>query len=187
MSLAWLNAGALLATFAVGFLCEGRANVSAEVALTVSQQRFAIHLLGGLFTAVLTLVVHPIALTYFMGTGRWVQEVVAAYRMPESIWIQARQIKQRTFPFVLGSILLIIATAALGAATDRGLIDRNLHMAGAVLAIGFNLWSYLREYEAIRANGELLDQIMGEVTRMRRERGLSSPISARGNSMTLSG
>ncbi|MBI3466061.1 MAG: hypothetical protein HY000_23855, partial [Planctomycetes bacterium] len=112
-------------------------------------------------------------LTYFMGTGRWVQEVVAAYRLPESLWDQTRRLKQRTFPLVLGGILLIIGTAALGAATDRGLIDRNLHLAGAVLAISFNFWGYLREYVAIRANGELLDQIMGEVTRMRRERGLA--------------
>ena len=173
MSLALLNAVALLATFTVGFLCEGRANVSADVPLTVYQQRFALHLLAGLFTAVLSLVVHSLALTYFMGTGRWVQEVVAAYRLPDSLWNQARQLKQRTFPFLLGSILLIIGTAALGAATDRGLIDRNMHLAVAVLAISFNFWSYLREYVAIRANGELLDQIMGEVTRMRRERGLS--------------
>ena len=173
ISLALLNAGALVATFTVGFLCEGRANVSADMPLTVSQQRFAFHLFAGLFTAVLTLVVHCLALTYFMGTGRWVQEVVAAYRLPETLGNQARLLKQRTFPFVLGSILLIIGTAALGAATDRGLIDRNLHLAGAVLTISFNFWSYFREYVAIRANGELLDKIMGEVNRMRRERGLA--------------
>ena len=173
MGLAFLNAVALLATFSVGLLCEGRASVSTDVPLTISQQWFAIHLLAGLFTAVLTLVVHCMALTYFMGTGRWVQEVVAAYQLPDSLWGQARRLKQRTFPFVLGSILLIIGTTALGAATDRGLIDRNLHLALAVLAVGFNFWSYLREYLAIRTNGDLLDRIMGEVNRMRRDRGLS--------------
>ena len=173
VGLAVLNALALGATFSVGFLCEGRAGVSADLSLTVPQQRFAMHLIGGLFTVVFTLVVHCMAFTYFMGTGRWVEEVVAAYQLPDSLWTQARRLKQRTFPFVLGSILLIIGSAAMGAATDRGLIDRNLHLAGAVLAIGFNFWSYLREYLAIRANGLLLDQIMGEVTRMRRERGLS--------------
>ena len=172
VGLAFVNALALAATFTVGFACEGRAAVSPDVPLTVVQQRFAVHLLAGLFTAVLTLVVHCMAFTYFMGTGRWVQEVVGAYGMPASLWDQARRYKQRALPFVVGSILLIIGTTSLGAATDRGLIDGNVHLAAAVLAIGFNFWSFLREYRAIRANGDLLETIMGEVGRMRRERGL---------------
>ena len=53
-----------------------------------------------------------------------------------------------------------------------GIIGRNIHLALATLAVGFNFWSYLVEYQAVVANGELINRIMGEVTRMRRERGL---------------
>jgi hypothetical protein len=170
--LASLNTIVLLMAFAVGFLSEGRVNVSPGVPLTDAQRMFTIHLMAGLSAALLTLLLHSLILTYFIGTGRWVQEVVKAYRLPESLWEQSRRLKSRALPYILGSILLVITTAILGAASDRGLLDRNIHLALATLAVGFNLWSYFAEYHAVVANSELINQIMVDVKRMRRERGL---------------
>jgi hypothetical protein len=162
----------LLMAFTVGFLSEGRVNVSPGVPLSDAQRMFTIHLIAGLSAALLTLLLHSLIFTYFIGTGRWVQEVVKSYRLPESLWNQSRRLKSSAFPFILGSILLVIITAILGAATDRGLLDRNIHLALASLAVGFNFWSYVAEYHAVVANSELINQIMNEVTRMRSERGL---------------
>ena len=90
IGMAGLNSLVLLATFAVGFVCEGRAHVSADGALTTAQRMFTMHLLGGLSAALLSLLLHSLVFTYFIGTGRWVQEVVKAYGLPGSIWEDAR-------------------------------------------------------------------------------------------------
>jgi hypothetical protein len=173
VGLAVLNTLALGATFAVGLFAEGRADLTAETPLSEAHRYFTLHLFGGLFSSLITLLVHSLVFTYFIGTGRWVQEVVKAYRLSESIWNESRGLKLKALPFILVSIALVITTATLGAATDRGMLDSTIHLALAVLALGCNLWSYVWEYQAIEANGNLITGIMAEVTRMRQQRGLS--------------
>jgi hypothetical protein len=165
----------MLATFALGFICEGRANVRGDEPLTTVQRMFTLHLLGGLASTLLSLMLHSLVFTYFIGTGRWVQEVLNAYRLPSSIWEEARRLKMRALPFILGSISLMIATATMGAASDRGLLNHNVHLMTAVLAVMVNFWSYLREYQLVAANNQIIARVMQEVTRMRRERGLDVP------------
>ena len=46
-----------------------------------------IHFLLGLLTVLAGLLVHSIVFTYFLGTGKWVKEVVRVYRLPD--WIEA--------------------------------------------------------------------------------------------------
>jgi hypothetical protein len=172
VGMAGLNGILLLVTFTVGFVCEGRAHVSPDASLTAAQRMFTLHLLSGLAAALLSLLLHCVVFTYFIGTGRWVQEVVKAYGLPGSLWERSRALKMRALPFILGSILLVIATATCGAATDRGVLNRNVHLIMAILAIGMNFWSYLREYQVVVANNQIIMDIMAQVTRMRRERGL---------------
>ena len=172
IGLASLNSVVLLMAFTVGFLSEGRANLTPAGPLSAAQRMFTIHLISGLSAALLTLLLHSLIFTYFIGTGRWVQEVVKAYQLPETFWRKSRTLKMQALPFILGSILLVMTAAILGAATDRGLLDRNIHLALAALAVGFNFWSYLAEYRAVVANSELITHIMDEVNRIRRERGL---------------
>jgi hypothetical protein len=172
VGLATLNTIILLMAFVVGFQSEGRVHVSPGVPLSDAQRMFTVHLIAGLSATLLTLLLHSLIFTYFIGTGRWVQEVVKSYGLPESLRSQSRGLKSRTFPYILASTLLVITTAIVGAATDRGLLDRNIHLALATITIGSNFWSYVAEYQAVIANSELISQIMGEVTRMRRERGL---------------
>jgi hypothetical protein len=172
LGLAGLTGIILLLSFTVGFACEGREYVHADVPLTPAQRLFTVHLLSGLLASLLSLLLHSLVFTYFIGTGRWVQEVVQAYGFPGSIWERARALKMRALPFILGSILSVIAAATLGAATDRGLLDRNAHLVAAVLAVGCNFWSYLREYQVVAANNQLIIEIMEQVNRKRRERGL---------------
>ena len=172
IGLASLNAVALLLTFAVGLFSDGRSNLEAEGSATDAQELFTVHLLAGLATAVLTLLVHSMAYTYFMGTARWVHEVVVAYSLPESIYAQASALKSRTFLFVLVSMLLVITTAVCGAACDTGFIESTSHLTLAIAAIGFNFWSYVVEYRSIQANGSLLERVLSDVRGIRHEYGL---------------
>jgi hypothetical protein len=172
VGLAALNTGFLVATFTIGFFAEGREGLASGSADAAALWPFTVHFLLGLFTTLLTLLVHSLAFTYFIGTGRWVDKVVSCYSLPRDLWNQSRSLKMRALPAILGGIFLVFAATMLGAAVDRGLVGSTLHMTVAMAAILFNLWSYLREYRALSANGGLIDYIMGEVKRMRRERGL---------------
>jgi hypothetical protein len=172
LGMAGLNTILLLVTFGVGFVCEGRAYIGPDASLTATQRMFTFHLLGGLAAALLSLLLHSLVFTYFIGTGRWVQEVVKAYGLSGSLLENTRALKIRALPFILGSVLLVIATATCGAATDRGLLDRNVHLIIAVCAIAVNFWSYLREYQVVVANNQIIVDIMAQVTQMRRELGL---------------
>jgi hypothetical protein len=119
-----------------------------------------LHFLIGLVTTMATLLVHAIVCTYLLGTGKWVKEVVRVYRLPG--WLEGIAVrnKRRAFPFELGGMLLIGATACLGAAVDtRRDISSLWHLAAAAVAIGFQLGAFLAEYVAIVAQARLLLEV----------------------------
>lgn len=88
-----------------------------------------VHFLLSLITTMGVLLVHSVAFTYFLGTGKWVKEVVRVYRLPEWVHSQALKNKRKAFPFELGSMLFIGAAAWLGGASDtRANFDPNWHL-----------------------------------------------------------
>ena len=77
-TLATFNALALLVTYGVGWLSWQRGSVR-----HAEDPTYLVHFILGLSTAVLTLLVHCLIFTYFLGTGRWVKEVGLAYDLPD--------------------------------------------------------------------------------------------------------
>src|SRR5262245_21075957 len=73
------------------------------------------HFVLGLFTSVGVLLVHCLAITYFLGTGRWVKEVCLSYGLPDERWPrETRDIKRRNTPYAILAMLATIGTAAAG-------------------------------------------------------------------------
>src|SRR5262249_57584292 len=84
--------------------------------LTAEGSLYLTHFVLGLFGAVAVLLIHCLAITYFLGTGRWVKEVCLAYGLPDERWPrQTRNIKRGNTPFAILAMLVTIATAAAGA------------------------------------------------------------------------
>src|SRR5215475_117947 len=77
--LAAFNFFVLLLTFAVGWLSRWRGSLT-----NGDDPTYMIHLYLGLLAVILTLGVHCLIFTYFLGTGRWVKEVALAYRLPDA-------------------------------------------------------------------------------------------------------
>src|SRR5438132_1440730 len=77
------------------------------------------HFLAGLSAAILTLFIHCLIFTYFLGTGRWVKEVKLAYKLSDKPlpWL-TRELKRWVFPPALFAMLAAIATGAAGAAAQ---------------------------------------------------------------------
>jgi hypothetical protein len=140
---------------------------------------FWYHWLLGLATAVVTLFVHCLIFTYFLGTGRWVKEVKLAYRLPdEPLPKLTRDLKRRVFPPALFSMLAAIATGAAGAAAQVRVAPWELHFALATLTLLVNLWAFRIEIRCLQTNVRVLDEVLVEVDRLRTVHGLVSNAEA---------
>jgi hypothetical protein len=132
-----------------------------------------VHFVLGLTTALTTLFVHCLVLTYFLGTGRWVKEVCLAYGLPDDdLPRQTRDIKRRNTPRVILAMLLTIAATAAGMAAQQRAWPGWVHLAFALLTIFVNFYVFVVEFSNVRLNGHLLDAVTAQVERIRAERGL---------------
>lgn len=140
------------------------------------------HMLTGLAALTFSTLLHAIIFTYFMGTGRWIEETSVAYRLDPD-WHQRNQrIKYRTLPGILICVLLMITTGALGAAADpaspvtldgfAGLSGTTLHFGVSLVMVLVNLIVHSTEYTAVSRNMQLIEGVLAEVRRIREERGL---------------
>lgn len=135
--------------------------------------------LASLFSASL---VHAIWLTYFMGTGRWMEETCRAYKLSDEFQKENRSMKYGTMAAVFGVFLLLLLTGGLGAAVDPGSsVDFRgwggfsgplIHFLVASLTIGTNLAVNSWQYLTIARNHALIETVMSDVRRIRSERGL---------------
>ena len=172
--LATLNGLMLAVAFVLGALSKLRDGVH-----NPSDQIFWYHFLFGLSAALLTLLVHCLIFTYFLGTGRWVKEVKIAYKLPdEPLPKLTRDLKRRVFPPALFAMLTATFTGAAGAAAQVELSRWELHAALATLTLLVNLWAFWIEYDCLRINVRVLREVMIEVDRKRAVRGLPSNAEA---------
>jgi hypothetical protein len=168
--LATANAFGLLASFTLGWVSKlsGGYQESANA-------HFMYHFYCGLFTAICTLLVHCLILTYGLGTGRWVREVSLVYGLPDApLYKTTRDLKRTTTPLALGAMLGTIAAAAMGAGVQLQGWTWLTHLTGACLAIGLNGWAYIVEFRGLRKIEAILIAVYAEVDRVRAERGLPS-------------
>jgi hypothetical protein len=146
---------------------------------TPGDQVFWYHFLFGLSAAMLTLLVHCLIFTYYLGTGRWVKEVTIAYQMPDEPWHKTtRELKRKVFPPALFAMLTAIATGAAGAAAQVGVSPWMVHATLATLTLAVNLWAFRVEYRCLQENVGVLNEVMAAVDCIRARRGLPSNAEA---------
>lgn len=144
-----------------------------------------LHFLVALGTCLLVLLVHAVALTYFMGTGRWIEETSEAYRLGEEPRRRNIALKYRVIPGIVFCFLLVVATGSLGAAADPASRSRMdwagmWHFGLAITLLAVNLVVSWVEYSSIAGNGRIVSAIVDEVRRIRRERGLDAAVVGEG-------
>jgi hypothetical protein len=146
------------------------------------QQAVSTHMLTGLGSLTFATLVHAITFTYFMGTGRWIEETSRAYQLPEDLYRQNQRVKYRLLPGICVAFLMLVMTGAFGAMTDPatgggytgwfGMSPATVHLVFATLTVCANLAVNIHEFRSIERNGEIVAQVMSEVVRIRTERGL---------------
>ncbi|MFO1045445.1 MAG: hypothetical protein U0941_27005 [Planctomycetaceae bacterium] len=178
LPLALLSTVTLVITLALGLSID-----DPKVATKAVQAGVQYHFLTALSSLCFATLVHAIVLTYFMGTGRWIEETSNAYRLPENFYQRNQQIKYRTIPAMVFAFLLLLFTGALGAAADPaspmqltgwlGLAPSTLHLICAISALLINVAVNYLEFQALERNGEIVEQVLNEVRRIRVEKGLA--------------
>ncbi len=154
-----------------------------KVATPAVQAGVQYHFLTALAALCFATLVHAIVLTYFMGTGRWIEETSNAYRLPAAFLDRHLSLKYRTIPAMMVAFLLLLCTGVLGAAADPassmeltgwlGLSLARLHLSAAIFAVLVNIAVNYFEFMALERNGEVIDQVLVEVRRIRLEKGLA--------------
>ena len=145
--------------------------------------RISSHMLVGLGALTFATLVHAILFTYFMGTGRWLEETTQAYGLDESWYRQNQKIKYSVLPGIIIVLLLLITTGAMGAVADPatpmtldgllGMTSANLHFAVAGITALANLLVNVLEFIAVLQNTAVVEGVLAEVRRIREERGLA--------------
>jgi len=137
-----------------------------------------VHRLSGVLAALMVVLVNSMAVTYFIGTGRWCREVVEAYGLDGSYIQRSKRLKRSAFPFAMMSMLAVVAIVALGGAADpasgrpgtqQWVTPHLLGGLGLVVAIA---WCLQAQLPPIRLQHGLIDEVMAEVRESRRRRGL---------------
>ncbi len=147
-----------------------------------AQRQVGLHMLIGLGALTFATLVHAISLTYFMGTGRFLEETSKAYSLPSDYYDESQRRKYGMLPGMVTCLLLLICTGAFGAIADPatqvslagkfGMTDAQIHLAVAVTTLLANLAATLQEYLAVSQNSRIIEDVLSEVRRIRIERGL---------------
>jgi len=137
-----------------------------------------VHRLSGVLAALLVVLVNSMAVTYFIGTGRWCREVVETYGLDPAYIDRSRTLKRRAFPFALLGMLAVVAIVALGGAADPasgrpGTQDWvTPHLVGALALVGAIAWLFQAQLPNMRRQHELIEDVLGDVRSVRKARGL---------------
>lgn len=171
-TLATLSNLGLLAAFWLGWRIEDAAAVTEEAGRQVSA-----HFLTAVCVSLVALLVHALALTYFMGTGRWIEETCEAYHLPPDARRENIRLKYGALPGMILCVLLIIATGSLGAIADPASEARlpaaaTIHFTLACVTICTNVLVNWVEHRAIARNGRIVDEVLAEAQRLRSEQEL---------------
>ena len=147
-----------------------------------TQSQVSMHMLVGLGALTFATLVHAICLTYFMGTGRWIEETSVAYSLDPSWYARNQRIKYRTVGGMVLCVVLLISVGAFGAVADPatpmsldgtlGMTSAQIHFLTAVLTVIINILTNFTQFIAISRNSILVDGVLAEVCRIREDRGL---------------
>ncbi|MCY2965075.1 MAG: hypothetical protein NT069_15810 [Planctomycetota bacterium] len=177
LTLASLCIAALALSFWLGWsIGDARTNDPAV------QSRVAMHMLFAVGSLVFAVLVHALVLTYFMGTGRWLEETCNAYRLGSDPQERSRRIKIRIYPALTLCLVLLITTGGYGAASDPAsafgfkgygpFTAGQVHLGIAFGTIVINAVVFVFEFQSLLKNGRIVDDILARVRQIRVERGL---------------
>lgn len=160
-----------------------QAVAAAEAQVATPRQRKGLHFYLGFASSLLAMLVSSVTVTYFVGTSRWCREVVETYRLPAALVERSARLKRSAFPWAVSAMVAIIGIAALGGLSDPSTpvsqkhadwpaFFITWHYVAAIVGMLLVAWSFWMQLARISENHEVIGDILLEVQRVRKERGL---------------
>ena len=141
-----------------------------------------VHMLTGASAAIAVVFVLSIAITYFVGTSRWIKEVSETYRLDPAPLVRCTLIKRKTFPLCVVGMLTVVVVGALGAASDPGTgrpdtaSMAGVHFSAVFAGLAVIGWTYYLVWRNIGKNQVVIGQVVEMVREIRQERGLDEEL-----------
>ena len=131
------------------------------------------HMLWGLFTATLIILLQCLIFGFFIGSGKSIKQKVQEFGLnPE--WIQkTKDYKNRSYPALMLAILFSVAAAVLGGGVSVGAVPIWVHHVFIWVALLLNIRSLWISYRVLVDNVNAIHQMNGEIRNLNRERNVT--------------
>ena len=131
-----------------------------------------VHRLFGLATVIIIMLVNSVAITYFVGTSRWVREVSDAYSLDMTLATESQRLKRRSFPWSVVGMCTAAAIAGFGAAGDPASYTASealstAHLIIAFAGVAFIAYAMWVQWNRIGDNHRVIEKVLVEVNQKR--------------------
>lgn len=142
--------GALAALSSIGLIWTAWLGVSGHTT----------HLPVGLVSAILTVGVHTLVILFMIVTGRVLREAMRSRDFGAQFLEELNSFfgKKAAYPAAVFGAFSVAMAGVLGYGAPALGLSSTVHMLAGLLALVFNLWALTAEFQALRANQELLDR-----------------------------
>jgi hypothetical protein len=156
LGIALLAAPALVATAATGIALDGG----------------ELHLLVGLFAAIVTLAAHTLLILFMIVTGRVMKAAMESRALPPHFLTELNAFfaRKKAYPVSGLAAVSIVAVGVLGYGQRAFGVPGEAHMLLGLAALAFNLWAFALELSVLRENQGLLDRTALALDAIDRER-----------------
>lgn len=124
------------------------------------EQFFIVHFAIGFCAVMFTLLTHCVVMTYLIISGKMVRLAVEASGLDPDWIVQTKELKAQTFPFMIAAILLLLAAAFFGAAATDSPEFSMFHLIAALLAAGYNTFTFIVAYRNISRGSALTEEVL---------------------------
>jgi hypothetical protein len=123
-----------------------------------------LHMLWGLFLGLLLVLLQCLVFGFFIGSGKTIKKKVQEAGLSGN-WVEkTKEYKNRAYPSLMLSILLLAGALAAGGAVSVGFLPSWVHGGLMVLALGFNVRSLWISYRTVAENVQAIHQINRQIT-----------------------
>jgi len=153
------------ALLVVGWLATGGFIVSAGLGYLLSPRATNItsHVLVGLVASLLFLFAHCWVMFYLIGTGKAIKDAVAEYELEPELAERTKVFKNRSYPWLMLAMGLVIATFVMGGAYLAGATPSWIHELLFYLTLAVQVWTLVIEGQVLMANERLMNEINSRV------------------------
>lgn len=129
-----------------------------------SRAYFHAHIFAGIMVASTICLIHFLVMFHFIGSGVAVKEAVEhdEREKKKSVYLALRKYKGKTFPYALFSMIAMVFATVSGGAVHTGRWPLPVHVGIVFASFILNFRAGYVEYEYLRLNSELIDQLDAE-------------------------